>query len=186
MASANKFQAFAQSPANYLSHPVMPSLVFILYQFVVFTYDWNYLMCTFYSSVYYQSFHSLRVLHTSVNWWFFTEVCDSNSPEVSRTLLYVLSNLSNFVIYEVLILLLISISATVLETVPTVPTTIRVTDTFIFHSLFSSLARSKYLLIFSLCFIFSFLLVFFFFFFFFFFFLVGVLSTRFALLAGIE
>ena len=83
---------------------------------------------------------------------------DSKSPQLSRILLSILSDLNSAMVWMVLILPLISNSSrpisnllgTVLRTV------IVITVTFMFHSLFSSLARSYYLFIFSLSFIFPF------------------------------
>ena len=77
----------------------------------------------------------------------------SEWPQVSRTLLSILTDLNSVVVRMVLILPLIcnsfNLLAKPLETIPSTPSTIGITITFTFHSYFSSLARSKYLSIFS-------------------------------------
>ena len=109
---------------------------------------------------------------------------DINSPQVSRTFLGSLNVPNNAVVWIVSILPLISNSKT-LGTVQSEPTTIDITAKLIFHSFFSSLAKSKYVSIISLSFIFtlwsgetakSIRKVYFFFFFFF------VISMRFVIL----
>ena len=45
--------------------------------------------------------YSIRVFPISVSWWFFTGVCDSKSPQVSRTCLRILAIFSNAVIWIV-------------------------------------------------------------------------------------
>ena len=127
---------------------------------------------------------------------FHWDLNDSKFPQVSRTLLSILADLNNAVIWMLLILLLISCSSSLfsrpLETVPRAPA-IGITVTFMFHSFFSSLARSKYLFIF----LFSFIFILWsagmakstrwqaFFFFFFFFFLVLLINIWSGLLADI-
>ena len=69
---------------------------------------------------------------------------ESESPHVSRTLLSIQADLNNTVVCMVLIFLL------PLSTVPTAPTIIGITVTFMFHSFFCTSASSKYLSIFSL------------------------------------
>ena len=87
----------------------------------------------------------------------------SKSLRDSRTLFSILPNL-NALIRMVLILPLISNSSSILSkllgTVPSEPTTIGITDTFMFNSFFflfffSSLTKSKYLSILLLSFIFT-------------------------------
>ena len=81
---------------------------------------------------------------------------DSKSPQVSRTLLSILADLNNAVVWMVFTPLLISKSSSPctnpLVTVPRVQITIGITVTF---SFFSSLARSRYLSFFSLSFNFT-------------------------------
>ena len=81
---------------------------------------------------------------------------DSKSPQVSRTLLSILAVLSNAVVWIVSTRPLTSESSrpfnNPLVTVPNAPITIGTIVTFMFHSLFNSLARSRYLSFFLLSF----------------------------------
>ena len=87
--------------------------------------------------------------------WVFYRI-DCKLHQVSRTLLRFLVNLNNAVIGVMTILPPItnsdSLSFKLLETVPSLLTVFGCTVTFMFHSFFSSQARSNYLLIFSLSF----------------------------------
>ena len=78
---------------------------------------------------------------------------DSNSPQVSRTLLSILGVLNNAVVWMVSTRPLISNSSSPctdpLVTVPIAPIKIGITVSFMFHSVFSSLAGFRYLPIFS-------------------------------------
>ena len=110
---------------------------------------------------------------------------DSKSPQVSRTRLRILAVLSNAVIWIVFTSPPTSKSSrpfnNPLVIVPRAPITIGTIVTFMFHSFFNSLARSRYLSFFSLSFRFILwsagtakstilqILLFFFFLFFFFF-----------------
>ena len=84
---------------------------------------------------------------------------DSNSPQVRKTILNILANLNDAMIGRIVIFPLISDSSGLLskplETVPSAPITNTITVTFSFQSFLSSQARSKYLSIFSLSFIFT-------------------------------
>ena len=83
---------------------------------------------------------------------FHCSLSDSKSPQVSRTLLSILADLNNATVWMVSTHLLISKSfgpcAKPLVTVLSTPITIGITVTFMFHSFFSSLARSWYLSLF--------------------------------------
>ena len=83
---------------------------------------------------------------------------DSKSPQVSRTLLSILAVLNNAVVWMVSTCLPTSKSSSPfsnpLVTVPNAPITIGMIFTCMFHSFFSSLARSRYLSFFSLSFCF--------------------------------
>ena len=83
---------------------------------------------------------------------FHWSLSDSKSPKVSRALLSFLINLYNAVVCIKSILPLISNSSSLfsrpLRIVPSMPTTIGITITFMFYGLFSFLARLKYLSIF--------------------------------------
>ena len=78
---------------------------------------------------------------------------DSKSPQVSKTLLSILAILNNAVVWMVSTHLPISQSSSSfnypLLTVPKAPITIGIIVTFMFHSFFNSLARSRYLSFFS-------------------------------------
>ena len=100
-------------------------------------------------------------------WKFFTPaladcfLLESNikSPQISRTLLSTHADFNNAVVWTVSVHPLFSKSSSLctnpLVTVPNSPNTISVTVTFMFHSFFSSLARSSYLSLFSLPFNFT-------------------------------
>ena len=83
---------------------------------------------------------------------------DSKSSQVSRTFHSILTNLNNDVVWMISAHLPISNSSSPLVSfrgiVPSASITVGITVTFMFHSLFSSLARSKYLFLFSFSLIF--------------------------------
>ena len=84
---------------------------------------------------------------------FHWRLSDSKSPQVSRTLLSIQAVLNNAVIWIVSTRLPTSKSSSPfnnpLVTVPKPPITIAIIVTFMFHSFFYSLARSRYLSFFS-------------------------------------
>ena len=99
----------------------------------------------------------IRVFHISVSWWFFFwSRSDRKSPQVSRTRLRILAVLSNAVVWIVSTRPPTSKSSSPfnnpLVIVPKAPITIGTIVTFMFHSFFNSLARSRYLSFFSLSF----------------------------------
>ena len=120
---------------------------------------------------------------------FYRSLSDSKSPQVTSTLLSILAILSNAVIWIVSTRRPTSKSSrppnNPLVIVPKAPITIGTIFIFMFHSLFNSLARSRYLFFFSHTFSFilwsagtaksTILQILFFFFFFFFFFLLLLL-----------
>ena len=77
---------------------------------------------------------------------------DRKSPQVSRTLFNILTDLNNAVVWMFFTRPVISNSSSpctnLLVTVPRAPITIGINITFLFYSLFSSLARSMYLSLF--------------------------------------
>ena len=85
------------------------------------------------------------VFHWSLN--------DSESPQVSRTLLSILAVINNAVVLMVSTRPPTSTSSStfnnLLVTVPTAPISIGIIVIFMFHSFFNSLARSRYLSFFS-------------------------------------
>ena len=87
---------------------------------------------------------------------FYWSLSDSKSPQVSRTCLSILAVLSNAVVWMVSTRPLTSKSSrpfnNPLVTVPNAPITIGTIVTFMFHSFFNSLARSRYLSFFSVSF----------------------------------
>ena len=88
------------------------------------------------------------VFHWSLN--------DSNSPQISRTLLSILADLNNAVDWMVSTRSLISKFSSPFNnpsvTVPRAPITIVIMVTFMFHNFFISIARSMYLAFVSLYF----------------------------------
>ena len=84
---------------------------------------------------------------------------DSKSPQVSRTLLSILANLNNGVVWMVSTRPLISKSSSPfinsLVTVPRAPIAIGINLTFMLHSFFNSLKRSRHSSFFSLSFNFT-------------------------------
>ena len=91
------------------------------------------------------------VFHWSLN--------DSKSPHVFRTALKILADLNNIVFWMVSTRVLISSSSSFFNnpfmTLPNASITIGITVTFMFHGFFSSLARSRYLSLFSFSFNFT-------------------------------
>ena len=90
---------------------------------------------------------------------FHWSLSDSKSPQVSRTLLSILSDLNNAVVWIVSTCSIISKSSSLcinpLVTVPRAPITIGIMVTFMFYSFCNSLARSRYISFFSLSFNFT-------------------------------
>ena len=90
---------------------------------------------------------------------FFASLSNSKFPQVPRTLLSILADLNNAVVWMVLICPRISNLSSSLSKpfwiVPNAPITIGITITFIYHSFLSSLARSDYLPLFTLSLIFT-------------------------------
>ena len=86
-------------------------------------------------------------------------LCDSKSPHVSKSLVSILTDLNNTVIWMVSTRPLVSILfislINPLGTVPCASAEIGITVTFMFHSSLSSLARPMYLSFFSLSFSFT-------------------------------
>ena len=84
---------------------------------------------------------------------FHLSLSDSKSPQVSRTLLSILAVLNNAVAWMVSTRPPTSKSSSPINnplvTVPKAPITIGIIVTFMFHSFFNSLARSRYLSFFS-------------------------------------
>ena len=97
--------------------------------------------------------YSLEFSHQRKLMVFHWRLSDSKSPQVSRTLLSILAVFNNAVVWMVSIRSPTSKSSrpfdNPLVTVPKVPITIGIIVTFMFHSFFNSLARSRYLCLFS-------------------------------------
>ena len=123
--------------------PLMSSLTLPLGLSVVFVYYESHRCWEFFTSALADGFH-----------W---SLSDSKSPLVSRTLLSILLN--NAVVWTVSTCHIISKAlgpcTNLLATIPRAPITIGITVTFMFHSIFSSPARSWYLSLFSLSFNFT-------------------------------
>ena len=115
-------------------------------------------LLSFRPNIFHYYHYSLRVFHISVSWWFSRGVCDK-SPHVSRILLSILADLSNTIVWMVSTRPFISKSSSPfidpLVIVPRAPITIGINVSFMFHSFFSSLVRSRYLFFFSLSFNFT-------------------------------
>ena len=79
---------------------------------------------------------------------FHWSLSDSKSPQVSRTLLSILAILNNAVVWMVSTRLPTSKSSSPFSN-PNAPITIGIIVTCMFHSFFNSLARSRYLSLFS-------------------------------------
>ena len=123
-------------------------IILLLLTFFFFIGDWITAIIIIYS---------FRVFHISVSWWFsHWSLSDSKSPQVSRTRLRILAVLSNAVVWIVSTRPPTSKSSrpfnNLLVIVPKAPITIGTIVTFMFHSFFNSLARSRYLSFFSLSF----------------------------------
>ena len=90
---------------------------------------------------------------------FHWNLSDSKSPQVYRTLLSILADLNNAVVWMVSTRPLISKSPSLFinpsVTVPRIPITIGIIVTFMFHSFFNSRARSRFLSFFSFSFNFT-------------------------------
>ena len=90
---------------------------------------------------------------------FYWILSDNKSPLVSKTLVSILAVFNNVVVWMVSTRLLISKSScpfnNPLVTVPSALITFGIIVAFKFHSFFSSLARSRYLFLFSLSFSFT-------------------------------
>ena len=119
---------------------------------VNFCHNYYYYYCCYYYYYYYylllESFSrqfKLMVFHLSLS--------DSKSSQVSRTLLGILAVLNNVVVWMVSTRPPTSKSSNSfnnpLVTVPKAPITIGIIVTFMFHSFFNSLPRSRYLSFFS-------------------------------------
>ena len=97
--------------------------------------------------------YSLEFSHQGKLMVFHRRLSDSKSPQVSRTLLSILAVFNNAVVWMVSTRSPTSKSSrpfnNPLVTVPKAPVTIGIIITFMFHSFFNSLARSRYLSLFS-------------------------------------
>ena len=181
MVSTRPVISKSSSPFNNPSVTIPRALIIIFLQLLLF------------ESLSHQRY--LMVFHWSLR--------DSNSPQVSRTLLSILAVLNNAVVWIVSTRPPTSKSSNrfnnPLVTVPKPPITIGIIVTFMFPSFFNSLARSRYLSFFSYSF--SFILrsagtakstilqvlsFFSFFLFFFFFFFLLLITLRSGLLAEIR
>ena len=102
----------------------------------------------------------MRAFHISVSRWFSNRVfCDSKSPQVSRTILSILGDINNAVVWTVSTSPVISKSSSPctnpLVTISRAPITIGITITFMFHSFFQFPSKIE---IFTLLFTFNFTL----------------------------
>ena len=109
------------------------------------------LLIYYYYTPFFSYLHKLMIFHWSL--------CGSKSPQVPQTLLSILAYSKNAEIQTALICLLISNYSSPhskpLATIPNVPITTGITISLMFHDFLSSMARSKYLFLFSLFLIFT-------------------------------
>ena len=101
----------------------------------------------------------LRVFHTSFSWWSERQhVCwclsASKSTQVPRTLLSILTDLDNAVVWMVLVSNSGSPFTKPFEIIPSALITVGITITFMFQIFFNFLARFEYLFLFSFSLIF--------------------------------
>ena len=132
------------------------SLKFIIvFDYVSHVYVYVYVQYMYYGiqHYYYHYYYSLEFFtqrHLMVFHW---SLSDSKCPQVSRTLLSILAVFSNAVVWMVSTRPSTTKSSSPfnnpLVTVPKASITIDIIVTFMFHSFFNSLARSKYLSLFS-------------------------------------
>ena len=97
--------------------------------------------------------YSLEFSHQRKQMVFDWRLSDSKSPQISRSLLSILTVFNNAVVWMVYARSPTSKSSglfnNLLLTMPKAPITIGITVTLMFHSFFNSLARSRYLSLFS-------------------------------------
>ena len=154
-----KFKFLAHFPVYHLAHPVVSSLVLLLRQFAAFAY---HMIDGIIIIIIIIIIPFLRVLHVSVSLWSLS-LRDSKSPQVFRTLLGILAYLNNAAVGMVSILLLIPKSSSLFF--QAFEDCSKCTEYNWYHrhpylhSFFSSLARSKYMFIFLLSYIFTLVLL---------------------------
>ena len=121
---------------------------FYFVSFFIFLPSFLFLLLLLFLLIYSLEF-STSVLAMVFHW----SLSDSKSPQVSRTLLSILTTLNNAVVWMVSIHPSTSRSSSPfnnpLVTVPKAPITIGIIVTFMFHSFFNPQARSRYLSFFS-------------------------------------
>ena len=131
-----KLEFLAQFPVDHLPHPVLSYTLFVLIILLL------------------ESFSRQRLLMV-----FLWSLIDSKSPQVSRTLLSILTDLNSIVVWMVSTRPIISKSSSPFNnpsvTVRGAQIIIGINVTFMFHSCFNFQARSKYLSFFSLTFNFT-------------------------------
>ena len=108
--------------------------------FLVFLFLTSYLSSWIYIYIY-------IYIHIYIFESFFTPASDSKSPQISRILLNILTDFHKFIVWMISAYPLISSNpfTNPLGIVPSAPITIGINATFMFHSFFSSLAKSRYL-----------------------------------------
>ena len=97
-----------------LQAPYLTRFVFTLVILVASNFRWSIIN-------HYSYYYSLWVFHTSINEWSFSGLSDNKPFQVSRTLLNILVNLNNAVIWMVLTLPLISNSLSPCKPLETIP-----------------------------------------------------------------
>ena len=127
------------------------TVTFMFYNFFILFYSFIHLFCSLARFKYFSLFRFL--LYSLELMVFHKRLSDSKSPQVSRTLLSILAVFNNAVVWMVSTQQPNFKSSrpfnNPLVTVPKAPITIGIIVTFIFHSFFNSLARSRHLSLFS-------------------------------------
>ena len=163
------FQVFAFTLLYLLTHMLLSAGTDIsirrhVFSFIVLNYHiWS--IALYFSVHTLWDFHTIIILslesfsHQQTLMNFHWSLSDSKSPQVSRTLLSIVADLNNAVVWTVFTHPVISKSYSPctypLVNVPRTPITIGIIITFMFHSFFNSLARFRYLSLFSLSFNFT-------------------------------
>ena len=145
----SNFSPLYHFPVDHLSHLIMFTLQFLLSQFTAFSFC--VINCFILLLL---SFTLFQVFHTIISQWFLTGVWVT-ARFLKSPGFFSVTDLNNAVIWIVSTRPFISKSSSPLVTVPRAPITMGITVTFMFHSFFISLVRTRYLSLFSFSFNFT-------------------------------